>query len=157
MLIRFRPSLRVAQGKLVSRGGTEVHAAAFLKKRELVLESALLDSAPELIRIFTHEVFHFAWRRLDNKTRKDWEVLLLAERERKVRGELGWSSESRKQKLKSSSGTAWKDYICESFCDTAAWFFHGRCDHEEFTLSRTARTKRGQWFEKLTRERRLPI
>lgn len=157
MRIRFRPSLRVARGKLVVRGGTEVHAAAFLNRRELVLESALLDDAPELVRIFTHEIFHFVWRRLDNQTRKSWEAILLSEHELKVRGELGWSAELRKQKLKSPTGPRWKDYVCESFCDTAAWYFGGSRKHEEFTLTRTARTKRRRWFESLTRERQLPI
>lgn len=157
MRISFRPSLRVSQGKLVPRGGVEIHAAAFLKHRELIMDAALLDNAPELIRIFIHEVFHFVWRRLDNKTRKSWEIHLLGERQRRVRGELGWSSELQKSKLKANTGPRWKYYVCESFCDTAAWFFLESYHHDEITLGRTARMARHRWFSQLIRNRQLPI
>lgn len=138
-------------------GGEEVHAAAFLQQRELLLESALLDDARELLRIFAHEIFHFVWRRLDNATRLTWERLLRAEMRRGVRGELGWSAEMRKVKLTGHTGRAWKDYVCESFCDTAAWYFSGGRPHDEFTLASAAKRLRKGWFDKLVAQRRLPI
>jgi hypothetical protein len=134
----------------------EVHAAAFLKKREMFMESALLDDAPELLRIFTHEMFHFVWRRLDNESRRAWDELLRREHRAKVKGELGWSAELAKQELKPGSLRRWKDYVCESFCDTAAWFFSNR-RHPEFTLAVHARRVRARWFRELLRNRRLPL
>jgi hypothetical protein len=157
MKIRFKNSLQVANGQLVPRGGEEVHAAAFLHTRELLLDSSLLEDAGELIRIFAHEIFHFVWRRLDNSTRASWERLVRAERRVRVKGELGWSAEMRKLKLKTTTGRAWKDYICESFCDTAAWYFSGGRAHEEFTLPISARRARKRWFDNLIEKRRLPI
>ncbi len=157
MKIRFKSSLQVANGQLVLRGGEEVHAAAFLHKRELLLDSSLLDDARELIRIFSHEMFHFVWQRLDQRARASWERLVKTERRNRVRGELGWSAEMRKVKLKNTTGRIWKDYICESFCDTAAWYFSGGQQHEEFTLTLTARRVRKRWFDNLIARRRLPI
>lgn len=157
MKIRFKNSLQVANGQLVPRGGEEVHAAAFLQARELLLDTSLLQDAGELIRIFSHEIFHFVWRRLDNRTRANWEKVLRSERRHRVRGELGWSAEMRKIKLTSAAGRKWKDYVCESFCDTAAWYFSGGRAHEEFTLSLAARKTRKRWFENLMKRRRLAI
>jgi hypothetical protein len=157
MRIRFYPSLRVAGGKIVRRGGMEVYAAAMVKKRELFLDSSLLDHAPELIRIFAHEVFHFVWGRIGNETRRSWEALIRAERRRRMTGELGWSAQLYKNKLAIDSGRVWRDYLCESFCDTAGWYFSGVQTHDEFTLPVTARRKRARWFAELLEKRKLPI
>ena len=39
-----------------------------------------------------------------------------------------------------------KRYVCESFCDTAAWLFAGLRRHPEFTLSALDRRQRKRWF-----------
>ena len=87
---------------------------------------------PELARILTHELFHFAWVRLSNQSRRSYEALVRNEWKRRTRGELGWSAESRKAALFQGSriaarrGKYWREYLCESFCDTAAWLYSGR-------------------------------
>lgn len=106
----------------------------------------------EFERILVHEMFHFAWVRLGNPLRRDWERLLEAEISRQTPGELGWSAEWRKQKLTPSAiqqrSPAWRRYACESFCDTAAWGFAGLSSHEEFTLPAKFRRLRAKWFER---------
>ena len=42
-------------------------------RREVVLDSELLEQPAELMRILAHELFHFVWRRLDNRARRQWE------------------------------------------------------------------------------------
>jgi len=42
----------------------------------------------------------------------------------------------------------WREYVCESFCDTAAYALLGserRVRHSEYTLSRAARARRLRW------------
>src|SRR6202171_1858472 len=80
--IAFLPNLKAAAGKLVSRDGgrgREVHAGSFLRERRIVLDSALRNHPRELKRILTHELFHFAWLRLGNPKRREWEELLRRE------------------------------------------------------------------------------
>ncbi|MCX6591312.1 MAG: hypothetical protein NTZ56_07285 [Acidobacteria bacterium] len=136
-----------------------VHAASDLRRRTIDLDPELLKSAPEFIRITVHELFHFVWRRLDNGTRRGWRALLDQEIAAAVPGELGWSAEWRKVKIVADGGSAgrWRDYACESFCDTAAWYFSPRRRHEEFTLSARARAKRRKWFDRLLDTRQLPL
>jgi len=159
--IHFEPQLRAARGKLVSGGkpGLPVHAGSFIRERKIILDSELLVHAPELMRILTHELFHFVWRRLDNATRQSWDAL--ARGQLGWPGELGWSAEWRKQSLKSAdsaSGTRrWREYLCESFCDSAAWYFSGRQRHPEYTLPTKLRRGRRQWFARLLLERKLPL
>jgi hypothetical protein len=104
----------------------------------------------EFPRIFVHEVFHFVWLRSGNPRRISFEQLLCAERQAKARGELGWSSEWRKLKLAGNDSCArtrrWREYCCESFCDTAAWLYSGTAKHEEFTLAARFRSRRADWF-----------
>lgn len=142
MLIRFRRDLKDTAGR-------EAHAASHIRKRLVELDEALLGDARELHRILTHELFHFVWARLDNASRRTWSNLLLREIELGTDGELGWSAELRKEALgEQTSGRRWRDYICESFCDTAAWYFtRGR--HAEFTLGRDARRVRERWIRAL--------
>jgi hypothetical protein len=132
----------------------EVHAAAFPRKRLLVLERSLRTNRSELARIAVHELFHFVWVRLNNRQRREWCALLAAQRDR---GELGWSSEWRKDALLESgygqTGRRWSEYACESFCDTAAWMYVGAHGHAEFTLGRTERAVRKGWFLALLRRR----
>jgi hypothetical protein len=116
-----------------------------------------------LKRILVHEVFHFAWLHMSNAERRSWEESLLAEFQGHARGELGWSAEWRKRELRESDRRArsrrWREYICESFCDTAAWLYSGTRRHPEFTLAERWRRARRVRFEELSQARtgRLPI
>lgn len=154
--IRFLAAPRAHRGKLRSGEGpgAEVHAGAFLRRREIVLDAALLSKPAELVRILTHELYHFVWLRLPNRARRSYEELIAAESRRRVRGELGWSSEQRKESLtardRRERTRPWREYLCESFCDTAAWLFREAGRHPEFTLDRTSRERRRAWF--LSRE-----
>lgn len=95
-----------------------------------------------------HELFHFVWVRLGNPRRLAWEALLRAEREARARGEAGWSAEWRKRELSGQDVSArsrrWREYCCESFCDTAAFATGGNDD--EITLSRKRLAARVTWF-----------
>lgn len=151
--LTFRPRLIARRGKLVSddaSGGAVVHAAAFLRKRHVILESSLLASRRNLSRILVHELFHFAWLRLGNRRRRSWEQLLASEFRRHARGELGWSAEIRKQRLTAEDAAArgrrWREYACESFCDSAAWLFSTSGAHAEYTLAPRHRELRRRWM-----------
>lgn len=149
--LRFAPRLHLYRDQLLHGPGRgiEVHAAAFLRRREIVLDDSLLRSKAELRRILVHELFHFAWLRLGNPRRHAFELLLRQEGADR-RGELGWSAESRLTSLKRVDLTGrtrrWREYVCESFCDTAAWLYAGLQQHEEFTLPLRHRTRRRRWF-----------
>jgi hypothetical protein len=153
--VRFAPDLRMSRGRLVSggRAGREVHAGAFPRRREIVLGSELLGEPRELGRILLHELFHFVWLRAGGPLRRSWEAVLEAEQRRRARGELGWSSEGRKSQLTPKDcerrSRRWREYACESFCDSAAWLLGGISEHEEFTLARRFREVRRLWFEAL--------
>lgn len=146
--VSFAPGLHAHRGKLrAGEGkGTPVHAATFLRQRRMVLESELLTSPAELARIVVHELFHFAWMRLGNPRRRSWEALLKNERRRRAQGELGWSAEWRLRAL-ALRPRLWREYISESFCDTAAFLFARIEEHEEFTLALAFRHRRATWFE----------
>lgn len=150
--VSFRPGLRLYHRGLVSGAskGREVHAGSNLPQRRMVFDESLLGNHAELVRIFIHEVFHFAWRRLSNNARLAYETLISGELGRGARGELGWSSEWKKQQLKPPDralrARRWREYICESFCDSAAWLYSGAGEHEEFTLRGRFRRARANWF-----------
>jgi len=80
------------------------------------------------------------WVRLGNPRRASFAALIQAELAGGARGELGESAESAKQ-------GELKNYICESFCDTAAWLYSGVKTSPEFTLAARWRQKRKTWFE----------
>ena len=152
--ITFLPELKVRRGKLLSgktERGREVHAGCFLRQRRIVLDAALKTQPRALARILTHELFHFAWLRLGNPQRRRYEDLLQGEIRRRTRGELGWSAERIKATLSSADckrrTKRWREYVCESFCDSAAWLLAGRGGNEEFTLPLAARRARRAWFE----------
>jgi hypothetical protein len=151
--IRFRLRLSAHRGRLVSRlgKGRQVHAGSFLRKRVMVLDLELLQHPRELGRILAHELFHFAWLRLGNPARRSWEELLVREFQCRARGELGWSAEWRKQALGDADpchrSRRWREYACESFCDSAAWLFAGGRRHDEFTLAKRWREARREWFQ----------
>jgi hypothetical protein len=152
--ITFLPALRVRRGKLLSgesERGREVHAGSFLRQRRIVLDAALKTQPRELERILTHELFHFAWLRLGNPQRRGFEDLLQREIRKRVRGELGWSAERLKVALSRADRArrtrAWREYVCESFCDSAAWLLSRSGRNPEFTLPAPARRARRAWFE----------
>jgi hypothetical protein len=138
-------------------GHGPVHAGSFLRQRRIAFDCR----AGEFARVFVHEVFHFVWLRLGNPRRLSYERLLRGEFAAGARGELGWSAEWRKLKLKRNDVTRrsrrWREYCCESFCDSAAALYSGVGKHEEFTLGRGYRAGRGRWFAELTRARELSI
>jgi len=148
--ISVRRDLRVAGDKIVRKGGTAVHAATFIRRRHMVLDAQLLENDGELRRIVVHELFHFIWVRLGNAVRRSFEELLAGQRP--ARGELGWSSEYRKQELAPVDvrrrSRKWREYCCEAFCDTAAFLYARRKTHDEFTLAQRYRRKRIAWFGK---------
>jgi hypothetical protein len=161
--LRFAPRLSAQRGRLLSeaKAGTPVHAGTFLRRREIVLDAELLANPREMARIFLHELFHFVWLRLDNPTRRSWEAVLAEEVGRRARGELGWSSEWRKRQLNRADrlerSRRWRDYVLESFCDTAAWLPGRGRRHEEYTLEQAWRRTRRRWFRRLLAGGRLPI
>ncbi len=151
--VEFRPRLRVSKGKLVTQGqrGTAVHAAAFLRERRIVLDRSLLRKRSERDRILAHELFHFVWWKGGVKRRASYEALIRAELKRTAcHGEMGWSAELRKQGLtlvdRERRTRRWREYLCESFCDTAAAFALEFHSHPEITLAATARRQRYRWF-----------
>jgi hypothetical protein len=139
-------SIRIQRARgLVDRYGP-VHAGSFIRDRRMVFDC----SPAEFPRIFVHETFHFAWLRAGNGRRWDWEALMAAEFARGARGDLGWSAEWRKRELPPADAGGrsrlWREYCCESFCDTAAWLYSGVDRHPEYTLALRYREARRKWF-----------
>lgn len=151
--ISFAPELHIYRGRLRSGAGpgTAVHAASFIRTRKMVLEPELCRQPDELARIFTHELFHFAWPRLGNPRRRRWEQLLLEERREHARGETGWSSQWRKEVLSRRQlnvhSRLWRDYLAESFCDSGARCYSGVESHPEFTLAPRFLLRRRRWLQ----------
>ncbi len=153
--IRSRPTLSTKRGKLLSGSGdsgTPVYAASFIKKRRIVLETDLLGRPGKLRLIVVHEVFHFVWARLGNSVRQQFADLLVTEFARGARGELGESADVKKSLLERRSewswnSRLWREYVCESFCDTAAWLYAGVKRDPSFTLANRWRRQRERWFQ----------
>jgi hypothetical protein len=133
-----------------------VHAASSVRLRRIVLHADLLGELEELERIFTHELFHFVWVRLSNSRRREFESVVAEECARRARGELGWSAQRRKDTLCPGESLRrtrrWREYVCESFCDTAAWLFSASQVHDEFTLALGRRRRRGELLRNLFRD-----
>jgi hypothetical protein len=159
----LRSALFAHRGTLLSglERGTPVHAGSFLRRRQIVLDRTLCAEPSELSRILVHEIFHFVWLRMGNHARRSFEAQLAAELQRNARGELGWSADLRKQALSPGDVRArnrrWREYVCESFCDSAAWLHTGAKDHEEFTLARRFQRARWEWLCHFEAVRRIPI
>ena len=157
----YRAPLLVRRGAFVDKDGQPMHAASFLRSRLIVFDGELRGDANEWRRIFVHELFHFAWMRLGNPARAAWRSLLCAEFQAHARGELGWSAEWRKKLLTlghvKKGSPHWREYACESFCDTAAWLYAGLDNHDEFTLSRSWRKPRRLWFIQQFGDRAIPL
>ncbi len=134
-----------------------VHAGAFLRERRIALNCL----RAEFPRIFVHEVAHFIWLRLGNPARRSYEEVVRAEMAGRARGELGWSAEWRKNALRAEDiagrTRGWREYCCESFCDTAAWMYGGMERHAEFTLSARWRGGRQSWYAEVLGNRSLSI
>ena len=147
--------VQTADGLGTRRG--PVHGGAFVRERRMALDCP----AAEFPRIFAHELFHFAWVRAGNRARRSFERILRDEWRQGARGELGWSAEWRKRELSAADvrarGRRWREYCCESFCDTAAWLYSGLPAHAEFTLAQRRRARRKSWFERWLGERTLPV
>jgi hypothetical protein len=127
-------------------------AATSIPRRLILLDSEVLRKRGEFERILVHEIFHFAWRRLSNAARRSWEIVLEGEHRGRAEGELGWSAESRKRRMRPSDLSrrtpAWRRYACESFCDSAAWLYSGVVKHDEFTLPARWQRRRRAWFSR---------
>jgi len=137
--VRYAANLR-------DTAGHAADAATYIRDRLIVLDRDL--TGDEHQRVLCHELFHFVWVRLGNPRRLDWESLLATEWQAGARGETGWSAEWRKKKLTAEDVTGrtrkWREYCCESFCDTAAWLFAS--NESELTLSLKWREGRKGWF-----------
>jgi hypothetical protein len=162
--LAFSPRLSAHRGKLLSgipHKGSEVHAATFIRQRRIVLDEALIANAFNLRLILIHELFHFVWVRLSNTSRNEFASLLIKELEQGARGELGESAGLKKAALHGLRcpdlrSRRWRDYVCESFCDTAAWLYSGEEHHPELKLAKRWRNSRRSWFPPLfAKTRRL--
>lgn len=123
-----------------------VYGASFIRERRIVLEAEVLNDLGTLPLIVAHEIFHFVWARLGNRRRGAYTGLLRREWERGARGELGESSSLKKGLLSSFDSRAVRDYVCESFCDTAAAIYSGVEASDWFTLTPYWRKQRERWF-----------
>ncbi len=134
-----------------------VHGGAFVRERRMAFDC----TAAEFPRIFVHELFHFVWVRAGNPARWSFERMLREEWRAGARGELGWSAEWRKRALGAAEvggrGRRWREYACESFCDTAAWLYAGVPRHDEFTLAPGRRARRKLWFKDWLGVPALPV
>ncbi len=161
MLRRLPPlsgaPIRVDSAPGLRDGRGEVHAGAFLRQRRIAFNC----TRSEFPRVFVHELFHFVWRRAGNSARLAFEGLLREEHRSRARGELGWSAEWRKRELTATDirqrTRRWREYCCESFCDTAAWLYCGIETHEEFTLRARFRERRRAWFQETMARERLSV
>lgn len=135
--------------------------ATSIPHRTIYLDREVFQDKGNFERILVHEIFHFAWVRLSNEARREWEKLLEAEMKRCVKGELGWSAELRKLKLTrkdiKARTTIWRHYACESFCDSAARLYSGLADHDEFTLPVREVRRRAAWMAQTFESRGLRL
>ena len=149
------PLIEAAPGLRDHRG--PVHAGSFLRERRIAFDCSLA----EFPRIFVHELFHFVWLRAGNPVRRSFENLVKQELSQAAKGELGWSSEWRKQALSRADVEGrtrrWREYCCESFCDSAAWLYSGVASHDEFTLAARFRGSRRRWFKVTIETRGLSV
>ena len=152
--VSIKPGLTTSNGKLLSgcpESGTPVYAAAFIGRRRIVLESSLVRKSSSFRLILAHEIFHFVWARLGNALRREFAALVFEELKAGARGELGESAAVHKAKLLAHGGVnvpgkPWRDYVCESFCDTAACLYGRARENSEFRLAASWRAIRSRWF-----------
>lgn len=154
IVLEFQPDLKAYRGKLLSgrcEKGHAVYAASFLPERQIVLERRLLAQVDELRLILTHELFHFVWRRLGNRNRAGFDSLIQTEWGSRARGALGESSSVAREQTMGEDPVVrslrWKNFVSESFCDTAAWLYAGVTKSEHFRLAQKWRQVRARWFK----------
>jgi hypothetical protein len=155
-----RPVRLEIRRELTDRHGP-VHAGAFIRERRIAFDAELAADPQEFARIFVHEVFHFVWLRLGNPRRWSYEALLREEMRCHARGELGWSAEWRKRALAPADPgrrtRRWREYVCESFCDTAAWMLAAVRRTANTPWRHRFRERRRQWFEESDVTNRISI
>jgi len=153
--------VRLEIRRALADGRGAVHAGAFIRARRIAFDAETARDPQEFARVFVHEIFHFAWLRLGNPRRWSYEALLREELGGRARGELGWSAEWRKRALVARDAVErtrrWREYVCESFCDTAAWIFSEVAAHREYTLARRFCARRRAWFEAAGATNRISI
>ena len=144
---------------LLDMAGHPAHAATWIRQRVIVLDKTLKAAGPDKARVMVHELFHFVWVRLGNPRRKTWESVLRTEWILRARGDTGWSAEWRKRELEQEDldkrSPRWREYCCESFCDTAALIFAGAGD--ENSLARKWELGRRRWFAGNIENRKLAL
>ena len=148
--IFVQPQLTAHRGRLLSRHphkGVAIHAASFIRERRIVLETQLLRKTRLLRLILVHEIFHFVWARLGNRKRAEYAAIIQHELASGAGGELGESSDVKKTARGPVGAPAWRDYVCESFCDTAAFLYAGVAGHATFTLAQRWIARRRKWFQ----------
>ncbi len=142
------PELTVRLGLLLvsEAKGTPVHAATFLRDRRIVIETKLLSDCSALRFVLVHELLHFGWLRLGNTLRSQFASLLHREVQSRAAGELGDSSSIAKErwKVRPASPHLWKNYVCESFCDTGASLYSAA--PREAQLAPRWMQRREHWF-----------
>jgi len=141
--------LAASRGRLLSGStgcGVAIYAASFIRKRRIVLESGLRRQRRLFRLILLHEIFHFVWSRLGKEKRRQYSQILEREISEHAKGELGHSAQLKKDACPAPGTGAWRDYVCESFCDTAAFVFAGFTHHSAFTLGKRWRRARRDWF-----------
>ena len=148
MNVTGRPIEVRYRDNLLDTAGNPAHAATFIRQRLIVLDRELRRDPSEHARILAHELFHFVWVRLGNHKRRAWEDLLRSEWNARIRGEAGWSAEWRKSELGKGDvrrrTRKWREYCCESFCDTGASLESGA--RAEVTLTPKRLDRRRSWF-----------
>lgn len=146
--VETAPSLTAYRGRLLTAEarGTPVHAASFIRQRRIILESQLLTRPAALQAIFLHELFHFAWRRMGNPQRLSFTEVISYEVSRRAAGEIAESATVAKARWRSkpTSTALWKNYVCEAFCDTAAFLYSQRPKTPEMAAHWL--TRRRAWF-----------
>lgn len=152
----FRPHLTAYRGRLISHAagrGTAVYAASFIRRRKVVFDASLADNPRHLRFFLVHELFHFVWSRLGNPKRAEFARLLAQELAGGARGEMDESSALSKERLRKASPQRWRDYICESFCDTAACLYAGTRGNS--SLAPRWHKGRQKWFQYLIQSQAL--
>lgn len=151
--LQFLPELTAHRGKLLTGAtgrGRAVYAASFLRERRIVLDDALIQHPPLLRLMLTHEIFHFVWIRLSNESRQGFERTLVREQRAGVTCDLGESSEVARESLRPGDrarrSLPWRNYVCESFCDTGTWMYSGVRRHRCFRLAEEWRNRRAAFF-----------
>ena len=118
-----------------------------------MLDLALLRDKAERDRILAHEIFHFVWWKLGRVRRAGYEDWIAGEMRDGVPGEMGWSADWRKSELQACDlvirSRRWREYLCESFCDSTAALIVPAEHPPEITLSARARRRRLLCLEEL--------